>query len=319
MRKYLLIILCLSNIFSINAQAKKPKLLIVPSDNWCFQNDYTDDFNNQGIVQRIPNYRKALIEDSDLPLIISKLEELLQERNFAPENLERALKSVENSIIEEQLRESKETGSGISENPIDMLKKAAKADIIIQIGYSIKTRGPQRMIEFVMGGYDAYTDKPVANATNISDWLRGMEPAALAQRAIISEMDGFLDLLQSHFDDMFENGREVSISIRKWDDWEYDLESYFGDDEEELGLLIEDWIFENTVEGRFSTSDYTENMLNFEQVRIPLFTERNGRQRPMDTRLFARNLSRYLIDEFSIENKITTKGLGEATLILGSK
>ena len=175
------------------------------------------------------------------------------------------------------------------------------------------------MIELVVGAYDAYTDKPVANATNISDWLRGMEPAALAQRAIISEMDGFLDLLQSHFDDMFENGREVSISIRKWDDWEYDLESYFGDDEEELGLLIEDWIFENTVEGRFSTSDYTENMLNFEQVRIPLFTERNGRQRPMDTRLFARNLSRYLIDEFSIENKITTKGLGEATLILGSK
>ena len=319
MRKYLLIILCLSNILSINAQAKKPKLLIVPSDNWCFQNDYTDDFNNQGIVQRIPNYRKALIEDSDLPLIISKLEELLQERNFAPENLERALKSVENSIIEEQLRESKEAGSGISENPIDMLKKTAKADIIIQLGYNIKERGFEKMIELVVGAYDAYTDKPVANATNISDWLRGMEPAALAQRAIISEIDGFLDLLQSHFDDMFENGREVSISIRKWDDWEYDLESYFGDDEEELGLLIEDWIFENTVEGRFSTSDYTENMLNLEQVRIPLFTERNGRQRPMDTRLFARNLSRYLRDEFSIENKITTKGLGEATIILGSK
>jgi hypothetical protein len=157
-----------------------------------------------------------------------------------------------------------------------MLKKAAKADIIIQIGYSIKTRGPQRMIEFVMGGYDAYTDKPVANATNISDYFTGLETSALAQRAIISEMDGFLDLLQSHFDDMFENGREVSISIRKWDDWEYDLESYFGDDDEELGLLIEDWIFENTVGGRFSTSDYTENMLNFEQVRIPLFTERNA-------------------------------------------
>ena len=118
---------------------------------------------------------------------------------------------------------------------------------------------------------------------------------------------------------MFDNGREVTIRIKRWDDWEYDLESYFGSDEEELGLLIEDWLADNSVQGRFSTTDATENIMFFEQVRIPLYYERNGRQRAMDTRRFANNLSRFLKSEFGIINKLTTRGLGEATLILGSK
>ena len=60
---------------------------------------------------------------------------------------------------------------------------------------------------------------------------------------------------------------KVSLRIKKWDDWEFDLESYFGADEEELGILIEDWLADNTVSGRFSTTDATESMLIFEQVR----------------------------------------------------
>ena len=57
----------------------------------------------------------------------------------------------------------------------------------------------------------------------------------------------------------------------------------------------------------------------FEQVRIPLYYERNGKQRAMDTRRFAKNLSKYLKDEFEIISKVTTKGLGRATIYLGGK
>ena len=61
-------------------------------------------------------------------------------------------------------------------------------------------------------------------------------------------------------------------------------------------------------------------MIILEQVRIPLYYERNGRQRAMDTRRFASELSRYLREApFNIENKLTTRGLGEATIFLGSK
>ena len=57
----------LNNILSISlllvfsfsfGQAKKPSLLIVPSDNWCFQNGAFDIIDNQGTELKVPNYKK---------------------------------------------------------------------------------------------------------------------------------------------------------------------------------------------------------------------------------------------------------------------
>ena len=179
--------------------------------------------------------------------------------------------------------------------------------------------GPKKSLTFNLQGLDSYSNKQIATAAGTGTPTFSSEVPVLLEEAVISFMDPFTSSLQAHFDDLFKNGREVSLRIKKWDDWEYDLESYFGADEEELGVLIEDWLVDNTVSGRFSTTDATENMMIFEQVRIPLYYERRGRQVAMDTRRFVRNLSSYLRKTLNIDNKLTTRGLGEATLILGSK
>jgi hypothetical protein len=86
-----------------------------------------------------------------------------------------------------------------------------------------------------------------------------------------------------------------------------------------LGFLIENWFADNTVEGRFNLSDGTATMMKFEQVRIPLYYERKGQQRAMDTRRWVRGLSKSLEDAIGAPVKIYMRGLGEAWLILGSK
>ena len=92
-------------------------------------------------------------------------------------------------------------------------------------------------------------------------------------------------------------------------------ERYYGDDE--LGTIIEDWMADNTVKGRFNTTDMTETMALFEQVRIPLY---DAKGRAMDTRKFAKGLSKMLKKEpYLIPNKLVMKGLGRATIILGGK
>lgn len=96
-----------------------------------------------------------------------------------------------------------------------------------------------------------------------------------------------------------------------------DLETEFGDDDEELGIVIEDWLADNAVKGRFNTTDMTADMALFEQVRIPLFNEKG---RAIDARRFVRELSKKLKDApFEIPNKVVMKGLGRATIILGGK
>jgi Mg2+/Co2+ transporter CorC len=73
----------------------------------------------------------------------------------------------------------------------------------------------------------------------------------------------------------------------------------------------------NTVNGRFTNSDATENVLKFDQVRIPLYDANN---KAIDARLFAKGLQKYLKAEpYNFEVKIMTRGLGEAILILGEK
>jgi hypothetical protein len=44
------------------SQAKKPTLMILPSDNWCEQRYFTTEFDNQGTKQKVPNYKQAFQE-----------------------------------------------------------------------------------------------------------------------------------------------------------------------------------------------------------------------------------------------------------------
>ena len=118
-----------------------------------------------------------------------------------------------------------------------------------------------------------------------------------------------------HFDDMFANGREIIVRIRKFDSWPDDLETEFGG--KELSSVIEDWMTQNTVKGRFSTSDATESMMLFEQVRIPLY---DASGKATDARGFLKGLQSFLkAAPYNITNKLTMKGLGQAVITLGEK
>ena len=233
--------------------------------------------------------------------------------------MEQAIKTLESNSAEDAMMSSKDSGMGASESPIDKLKAVAKADIIIGMSWTVNQNGPEKSVTFILEGIDAYTDKQIAGATGTGPSSFSATLAVLLEEAVLAHIDNFNALLMTHFEDLFANGREVIVRIKKWDDWYEDLETEYGDDEEELGVLIEDWMADNTVQGRFNTTDATENMMLFEQVRIPLYYERNGKQRAMDTRRFAKNLSKYLKDKFEIISKVTTKGLGRATIYLGGK
>ncbi len=306
-----LMVLCTASAFS---QAKKPTIMIVPSDVWCNTNGYMMEFDNQGKVVKVPDYKKALQENADLLLVISKINELMADRGFPLKNLESSLKSLESEAAEDAILTSK-GGGEVNESPIDKLKKVAKADIWMQMTWTVNTTGPKKSITFNLQGLDAYTDKQIAGASGTGQPSFTAELPVLLEEAVLSHLDNFNVQLQNHFDDMFTNGREIILRIKTWNTWEYDLESEdFGDDE--LSSLIEKWVTDNTVQGRFNTTDATENMMLFEQVRIPLFDEAG---KAIDARKWTNGLRKYLKETYQIESKLMMKGLGQAQLVLGEK
>lgn len=298
------------------AQAKKPTIMVLPDDVWCSSNGYMQTFENQGEVQNIPNYSAALQNNMDLKLVITKIGELMSERGFDLIDLSSQLSNIKNELAEDAVMQSNTSGASVAESPYDRLMKTAKADILMKISWTVNKMGPKNSITYIIQGIDAYTNKQIAAASGTGAQSFASELSILIEEATIEKMDQFASQLQTHFDDLLANGREVSVQVKVFNTGSgLNLETEYNG--EELGEIIEKWMSDNTVGHRFSTTDATSNFMSFTQVRIPIVNEKG---RPLDCRGFATQLKKFLnTSPLTISSKVVTKGLGKATLILGEK
>lgn len=289
---------------------KKPTLMILPSDNWCTQRYFITEYDNQGTIERLPNYQQAFQEDIELGPVISKIGELMTNLGYSLKDAEMELKNLSVRTAEDNVTSSKSTGAQLAESPLDMLKRKAKADIIIQLGWVLNSSS----LSFTLEAFDAYTSKRIATSTGTANRTTQPIPVQL-QQAVESHIKPFDKQMDSFYSSMKSNGREIILTVKIWDNWDNDLESEYGDDE--LLSHIQTWLTQHTVKQQFNLSDATEDFAQFEQVMIPL---KNDKGNNMDARSFARDLQKFLSKSpFNIESKLMMRGLGEAILVLGEK
>lgn len=320
-----LIYICIGLIASATlfGQARKPILMVVPSDAWCQRNNYMTTFTDEtGARQAVPDYRKAVSHNEELRLVISELATIMAENNFPLKDLEQSLKSLQQEDAELSLIQSKSSGSTILESPSDKLKRVAKADIILDLDFNVKKQGPKRYISFNLRANDAYSNKTISSISGDGKPSTTIETGVLLEEAVLNYMDEFNAALMTHFDDMAQNGREVKINILLWQNAPFDLEEEFDYKGETLSLgdIIDFWMDDHCVKGRYSRINGSESEIRYEQVRIPLFMEILGKERAIDTKRFISNLSSMLKKEpFNITSKIYERGLGETWLIIGEQ
>lgn len=314
-RLFIIMILALSGI-KCYSQAKKPTLMVMPADVWCSENGYMTTYDLQGKRTSVPDYERAYQENSDLYNVTTKIGELMADRGFPLKDMSSMVKDINRSNLEDEMTVSSSSGAVLAETPLERLMTRAKADILVELTWKINTIGPKRSVTYNLRGIDAYTNKQVAAAQGTGSPSFSAEIPVLLEEAVLVNMDNFLFQLQSHFDDLAENGREVAVNIRIFDNGSgLSFESEYQG--EELTDIIDDWMADNTVNHRYNLTDASETRLTFEQVRIPLYRD-NGM--PMDTRNFGTNLRRFLSKApYNIPVKIVTKGLGRVDIILGEK
>lgn len=300
---------------SAMGQAKKPTLMVVPSDAWCKEHGFEQTFDNQGTPEQIPDYKAAVSTDKQLNAVISKINILMADRGFPLKDLQQNVKSINNLSAEDRLITSKRSGSAITESPLDRLRRTAKADIILEIDWTVNTLGPKSSITYNLRALDAYSNKQVAGAEGTGMGSFSAELPVLLEEAVQDHMDAFTARLQEHFDDLLENGREVVLDMRIFDSSTVDFEKEYNG--YELNEVIDNWLADNCVNHRFSKSDATETMILYEQVRIPLYKQNGMAQ---DTYGFARDLARFLgAAPYNITVKTINRGLGRCLLVFGEK
>ena len=293
-------------------QAKKPTLMVVPSDTWCQEAGYMKTFDVMGAQKSVPNYEDAFLKSGDLKVAITVINALMADRNFPLVDMEQSVKSIAVDRAETMATTSKE-GQDVAVSPLDEVKQRAKCDIVLELYWKVNPVAGRRSLTYNLRALDAYTNKQVAATIGTGQVTMTAELALMLQEAIEGSMDEFTTRLAAHFADMEQNGREVTLDVRTWDGSETDLDAEVGGDL--LADYIEDWVADNTVKSVYSLDDATATMMHFDQVRIPLYDE-NGRA--LDTRRWARALSRELRKK-GIDNRLNMRGLGQATIIIGGK
>lgn len=315
-KKLLLFIVVLTSFVAFGQI--KPSLMIMPADNFMSNHKYEMKFENQGSQIVVNDYSRALRDHDGLQDVIDKIGGLWAERGFPLEDLGMTLKSIAQEAAIDNVDASSD-GQQIAKNPVEKMLETASPDIKFTINYSFAEGGfDEKSCTFTITAFDAYTNKNLGSKGGTGEGDFSSNESQLVAELVYAYMDGFVLDITSHFQGIIKNGREVSIVIKNWDSWGENLESEFGEDEEELGVLIEDWMADNTVDGGPNLSTSTANRQVYKQVMIPLFYERKGRQRKMDTKKFAQGLQKYL-KSLDVPAKVRGRGLGMAEVIIGGK
>lgn len=323
MRKLICLYITLVWVTACFGQARKPIVMVVPSDIWCQRNNCMTSFTDEtGATQAVPDYRKAVGMNEELRLIISELSSIMADRGFPLKDLEQSLKSLSQESAELSLLQSKTSSSAIAESPTDKLKRTARADIILDLDFTVKRQGPQRYISFNLRANDAYSNKIIAAASGDGKPSTSVTTNVLLEEAVLNYMDAFNAALMAHFNEMAAIGREIKVHILRWESAPFDLEEEYDylNETLPLGDIIDFWMDDNCVQGRHSRINGSESEIRYEQVRIPLFLMQAGKERPIDARRFISGLNSMLKKEpFNITSKIYERGLGEVWLILGEQ
>ena len=326
MKKILsLILISLAAITSAYAQhAKKPTIMVVPSDIWCEKNGYMIEFNDQGSIKRVPDYKSALQKDSNIRTLISAMGEFMAQNDFPTQQLEQELKRLETENAEMSITVGKQKGSLLAESPIEAIMRTAKADIILDLDYNITRLGPKNQVSFNLQALDAYYSKIISGNTGVSTPASSSTAiTTLLNEVVLNFKDNLIDGLLRYFDNMFAQGREITVQLVRFDSCPIDFEEEYEYNGQiaELADIIEVWFEENCVEGRYGAPIKSANIMRFNQVRMPLVGKSlSGKDVAMDARKFVNSLVNMLRKApYDLSVTSNQKGLGEVWIYIGDK
>ena len=302
------------------SQAKKPTIMVVPADAFCERNGYVQQLEAMGSVTSSPDYSRAMKENADIRTLVSAMADFMAKNDFPIQSLEQELKRIQTESAEMAMMTGK-TGSEFSETPLERLRRTARPDIILDLDYEIHRVGPRKQVSFNLQAIDAYSSKIISGNTGVSSDSNA-PLTSLLEECVLSFKDNFLSGLQHYFDDLFANGREISVSILRYDSCPFDFDEEIDIDGEEYELTewVEEWFQDNTVSGRFTTATSSANMMRFNQVRIPLYAQnRRGRDVAIDADDFVKPLVRELRKKLGVPVGATPRGLGDVWITVGDK
>jgi hypothetical protein len=328
MKIFIFLIVVLYSITAFAQGAKKPILMLMPSDGYCKKMGWGKEIDEMGVKKFIPDYTLAYTNDFDLKAAEASIAELFLKRGFEIKSLNKAIEEIQNSAVEESLLGTDtKNKSEVQESPLDKIVKSVKPDIILEVSFEvITTYNQDYYINFSLIAIDSYSKKIIASSSGTSNETTEKNTSKMVSGAVQQNFNNFQNQLTLKFSDMLTSGREIKLVVKLFDACPFKLNDEFSYapfqlEDEELITIIKEWVRKNTIGGRFNLQPSTSTNATFEQVMIPLFVKNaNNEDVAIDASDWANGLRKILKKEpFSQPVKMFTRGLGEIWVIIGDK
>lgn len=310
------LIFCIATLIAVgNSIAQKamtpPHVMIVPDLIYCKSHGYTQQFNNNGILETIPDYEKALSEDPILHAVLTQIAQLMTDRNGDIVIVD-LIEAINNAKADAAIAISN-TGDE-SESIDEAIIRNSEADILVKLQFNLVKNGPEYRISYVLNGTDAYTNRNFAPISGMGKPSTSSNPTVLLREAASENMDAFLSKMMSYYQSMLTKGRMVAFEIKTTSSTSINMNSKIG--EYTLREQIEDFLYDNSVDGNGLERVQSGNtFIRYQGVYIPLTATIRGRQRKQGAKDIAQKLVNHL-ESYGVNAEYKIRGLGKVNMFI---
>lgn len=266
MKRYILLsLLGINSLMFGQTQTVQPKIMVIP-------------FTKEG-----EDIRTILEEDADRRIAITKIKEGFDNRGFNTVDFTARLKAA------------KDDGVFISDNQTDLktqIVEMSGADIYVQSEIIPNRSASGNSLQIIITGYEASTGNSLSNKVCESGRFYTDDFGKLASKAVEGCIDDFLNVMQTKFTDVVNNGKSIKLDISFAQDSQYKTSSEIDDEGLTFADILEQWMEENAFKNNYHIQGTTELRMIFDDVRIPLKDPANGKN--YNPNKFALSLHQYL-------------------------
>ena len=231
--------------------------------------------------------RTVLENDENKRIAIAKIKEGFDSRGFTTVDFVAKLKAAkDNNIL------TSENQSDIKSQIIQM----SGADVYLQVEVIVEKGESGNSVKLILTAYEVSTGNSLSNKVCESGKFYTEDYIKLASKAVENCIEDFLNVMQTKFTDIVNNGKSVIVDISFDAGSPHKMSSEMGADALPLSDQIELWMEKNAFKNNYHIQGTTDLKMIFDDVKIPLKDQATG--------------NNYNPNKFALELFKFLKGLG---------
>ncbi len=177
-------------------------------------------------------------------------------------------------------------------NEKDEIVRNSGADIFVVVDINVQKSESGTEVNIILHAYETATGRSLTNKDASSGKFYTSDISKLAGRAIDLMKEDFLNVLQTKFTDIVNNGRSIYVEFVLDQNASKTFESEVGTEGDLLSEAIVDWMGKNAYKNYAKKKGSTTQKILYDDVRIPLKDQATGLNYEIES--FGRSIRKFL-------------------------